>query len=111
MQSATLPWLDGAEWSPQYRQTLLLGGGADFVTMPLDDVRACPHSGASEIIASVAREHVGELYRLIHPNRLACRRAARFGRRYPSTRRPPSSPMRKSTIATTNSTWTNEPMV
>ena len=55
MQSATLPWLVAAEWSPQYRQTLLLGGGADVVTMPLDDVRACPHSGASEIIASVAR--------------------------------------------------------
>ena len=30
---------------------------------------------------------------------------------YPSTRRPLTSPARNSTIATTNSTWTNEPMV
>ena len=35
----------------------------------------------------------------------------RYGDRYPSTRRPLSSPTRNGTIATTNSTWTNEPMV
>jgi hypothetical protein len=38
-------------------------------------------------------------------------RSFRYGDRYPSTRRPPSSPTRNSTIAMTNSTWTNEPMV
>jgi len=37
--------------------------------------------------------------------------AGRYGERYPSTRRPRSSPTRNNTIATTNSTWTNEPMV
>ena len=36
---------------------------------------------------------------------------ARYGDRYPSTRRPPSSPTRNSTMAMTNSTWTNAPMV
>ena len=42
--SPMLPWFVTAD-CPQYGQTLFLRGGADFVTMPPDDVRAAPTFG------------------------------------------------------------------
>jgi hypothetical protein len=57
--SPTLPWFVTADWSPQYRQTLFLGGAADFVTMPLDDVLAASTLGGdlSESPGRVTAEH------------------------------------------------------
>jgi hypothetical protein len=53
--------------SPQYRQTLLLGGGADFVTMPLDDVPGLPPD--SEVASEITED----------TNRPALWRAVPFG--------------------------------
>jgi len=63
-----LPWFVTAD-CPQYGQTLFLRGGADFVTMPLDDVRACPFTRkrARLSLRTVTAEHTGELYRSAHP--------------------------------------------
>ena len=45
-----LPWFVTAD-CPQYGQTLFLRGGADFVTMPLDDIRAAPtHTEATSAV-------------------------------------------------------------
>ena len=68
--SPTLPWFVTAD-CPQYGQTLSLRGGADFVTMPLDDGRAAPTLGGdlSKSPRRVTAEHTRELYRLGHASR------------------------------------------
>jgi hypothetical protein len=67
--SPTLPWFVTAE-SPQYGQTLFLRGGADFVTMPLDDVWAAPiRRRPQRSPRRVTAEHTRELYCFAHASR------------------------------------------
>ncbi len=85
--SPTLPWFVTADWSPQYRQTLFVRAGADFVTMPLDDVRAAPNTRRrpQRSPRRVTAEHTHELYRLGHASRYRVRSPPRL--RFARTRR------------------------
>jgi hypothetical protein len=74
---------------------LLLGGGADFVTRPLDDVPACPRTRRrpQKSPRTLTAQQSGELYRLAHPSHLPYDERADVSIRccYPKTRRPLSS--------------------
>lgn len=69
--SLTLPWFVTPDGSPQYRQTLFLGGDADVAMIPsmTSELSSTHMDATSAVTERVTAENPAGLYRLAHTNR------------------------------------------